>query len=390
MNEHNVDFESLVKDSGIPTTEEAIKSEWEQEAEDAKITINNNSDYSPFWRIVTGLITKATHWLIQSLITHVLPNAFIRTAKGVFLDILAWGVGIVRKAATKARGNLVFSRSNTVAALTIPAGTEIQTAAINGKIYSVFTEEDATFDVGESEITITVIAEEVGQSYNLSAGYYSFLPVAIAGLDGVTNQADWLLEPGADEESDDDVRLRCRNQFSALNQYHTNAVYLKLMTEFSGVSIDNIFFEVNAPRGPGTANAYVMFDIGNPDASFLDPIQSYIMDEGNHGHGDDIQLFSMPETFHDITCDIWVSSLLNDAEKNLVQDNVTEFIQAAFRGNDDYSPTLTKPYSQYSFSKLSAELHAKFKDLESVRFTNDDIISELNIPRANSVTVNLQ
>lgn len=388
MNQHKTDFEALVKNSGIPVSEDAIRIEWEKEAIDANIPINNNSDYSPFWRIVIQLITKATHWLVRSLITHVLPNVFIKTASATFLDILAWAVSIERKPATKAKGQLIFSRTNTATVLTIPSGTEVQSAVINGKIYSLFTQNTVNFDIGQAEITIAVEADEVGQSYNLSAGYYSILPVPIAGLDSVINQSDWLLSIGADEESDDDLRLRCRNQFSALNQYHTNAVYLSLMTEFSGVSIDNIFFELNAPRGAGTANAYIMFDIGSPDESFLTPIQNYIMDEGNHGHGDDIQIFPMPETFHEIECDIYVPKIFTDDEVDDLKDKVAQFIQAAFRANDDYSPTLAKPFSLFSFSRLSSELHIKFSDIQSVEFYDYDIISELDIPRASSVIVN--
>ncbi|WP_317187025.1 hypothetical protein [Salmonella enterica] len=39
-----------------------------------------------------------------------------------------------------------------------------------------------------------------------------------------------LTVPGADEESDDELRERCRNQFNLVGNYHTDAVYRSMMS----------------------------------------------------------------------------------------------------------------------------------------------------------------
>ncbi|HIA6063629.1 TPA: phage tail tape measure protein [Escherichia coli] len=57
--------------------------------------------------------------------------------------------------------------------------------------------------------------------------------------------------PGADEESDDELRERCRNQFNLVGNYHTDAVYRSMIAGVAGLSIDRIFFEHEAPREPG-------------------------------------------------------------------------------------------------------------------------------------------
>lgn len=389
INNNQTDFEQLVKDSGIPTTEAEIKTEWETEAVNAEITINNNSVYSPFWRIVTALITKATHWLIQSLTNHLLPNTFIKTASGTFLDILAWGVDVVRKPAIKTQGQITFNRSDTVGVLIIPAGTAIQSAEINSKIYSLLTETEISFPDGESQITVLVEAAEEGADYNLATGFYSILPIPIAGVDSVVNADNWILVFGADAEIDDELRLRCKNQFSALNQYHTNSVYLAMITEFSGVNVGNVYFVNDAPRGAGTADAYIMFEIGNPSVAFLTSIEDSIMGAGNHGHGDDLKFFPVEEIDYAIICSISVSSFLTPTAASTLQANVEQFIRAAFRENNSYTPTLTNPYSLFSFSRLASELHEQFDDLVSVTFTNSNITSLLDIPRASSVAVTL-
>jgi hypothetical protein len=65
------------------------------------------------------------------------------------------------------------------------------------------------------------------------------------------------------------------------------------------------------------------------------------------------------------------------------------FIRAAFResSENDYQPTLTHPQSRFSFSRLGEELHQQFPGIDSLAFDNDDIISELTIPRLSGVEV---
>lgn len=390
MSEHATDFEQLISDAGIPTTEESLKTEWETIADGENLDIQNDSKYSPFWRVVTAIFTKPVLWLIQLMSGHVLPNAFVKTASGVFLDILAWGVDLVRKLAAKVQGNLTFNRSDTAGTLAIPVGTVVQSAEINGKVYSLVTTEEGTFGDGVASIDVAAEALETGAAYNLSGGYYTVMPEPVAGVDSVTNASDWITSPGADTEKDEELRLRCKNQFTALNQYHTDAVYLAMITSFDNVNVGNVYFEHDAPRGPGTANCYVMFDIGNPSAAFLAPIEQFIMDQGNHGHGDDLQLFPMPETQHDLVATIYPVSNLSAQQQTDLQTGVEQFVRAAFRENGDYTPTLTNPFSRFSFSRLSQELHEAFPNLADVEFNLSSIQSELEIPRLNSLTVTLQ
>jgi len=388
VSDNSADFKKLVADAGIPTTEDELKAEWQAEVDASGYT--NTSEYSPLWRLITNLVTTPVLWLINLIIEQVLPQAFAKTATGTFLDILAWGVNLERKQAAKAVGRLQFTRTDTAGTLAIPLGTVVQTAAINGNIYSLVTTEAKSFADGEANLLVSVEATEAGAAYNLAAGYYSILPTPIAGVTAVTNLADWLLTPGADTESDDELRLRIRNQFSAVNQWHTDAVYRSIISSFDGVHPDNVYFEHGAPRGPGSANAYILFDIGTPDASFIASVQSEITDNGNHGHGDDLQVFAMAETLHDISLDYWEVENLTAAESTQLATDIEQFVRAAFRENLDYSPTRTAPYQRFSFSRLGQELHREFPSIESLSFANADLVPALEIPRINSLTVTKQ
>ncbi|MBW6123262.1 baseplate J/gp47 family protein [Pseudomonas aeruginosa] len=384
-----VDFKQALSDAGIPTTEAGLRAAWESEVAAQGSALSNTSAYSPFWRIVTALVTKPVLWLITFISGTVLPNFFVKTAVGAWLDMLAWAVNVERKGATKARGMLQFTRLTAGEALVVPAGTVVQSAAINGHIYRLVTTEPGVFSDGLLQLDIPVEAMETGSGYNLAPGYYAILPEPVQGITYVVNTDGWLTLPGSDIEPDEQLRLRVRNQFSAVNQWHTDAVYRALITAFPGVRPDGVYFEHGAPRGPGSANAFVLFEADVPAATYLEQINAHIRDQGNHGHGDDLQVMVMPETQHAIQVGIWPRSTLTDAQRATLQDEVAQFIRAAFRESTprDFQPTLTYPQSRFSFSRLGEELHQQFPGIESLDFTNADILAELNIPRIQSLEV---
>lgn len=387
-----VDFKQALSDAGIPTTEEGLRQAWESEVAAQGSALSNTSAYSPFWRIVTALVTKPVLWLITFISGTVLPNFFVKTATGAWLDMLAWAVNVERKGATKAQGKLLFTRLAAGGELEVPAGTLVQSAAINGHVYQLVTTAPGLFIDGLMQLDIPVEAVETGSGYNLAPGYYAVLPEPVPGIAQVANIDGWLTSPGADPEPDDQLRLRVRNQFSAVNQWHTDAVYRAMIASFPGVRPDGVYFEHNAPRGPGSANAYVLFDAGVPADTFLEQINAYIRDQGNHGHGDDLQVMAMPETQWAIRVLVWTRSTLTSEQRATLKTEIELFIRAAFRESTprDYQPTLTYPQSRFSFSRLGEELHRQFPGIESLYWRNNDIVSQLSIPRLTGVEVLMQ
>jgi uncharacterized phage protein gp47/JayE len=385
----DIDYYQILKDNGIPTTQTELETAWSAEVAAQGSTISNDNAYSPFWRVVTALITLPVLWLIKFMAETVFPNSFVQTATGAFLDLLAAAVNLTRKPATAAKGLITFTRADLNAATTIPAGTVIQTASINGIIYEMMTDAAATFQAGQATLAINCTAAAVGDGYNLAIGYYSILKAPIAGITAVTNGSGWLTLPGTNTETDDDLRARVRNQFNTSSDYHTDSVYRSMIGQFAGVQIDAIYFQHDAPRGPGTANAFVLFDFDALVTQYLAAINTYITADGHHGHGDDLQVFKMPVTEHALVIDVWHEDFLTSTQITQLQTDVNNFIRAAFRENKAYSPTLTYPYSRFSFSRLGQELHKQFADIHSVDFDLTDIVSALNVPTLSSLTINM-
>lgn len=386
----NVDFEQVLNDSGMPSTEAEITAAFKATVE-AEGFVTNTSRMSPFWRLISKIVTTPVLWLRDALINVVLANMFVATASGSMLRLLAWAVNVTAKPASAAAGVARFYKTNAEDVIAIPAGTLLQTERINGVVYVLAVSEDTTLPAGVESALIPVTATGSGSGYNLAPGYYRILPVAVAGIASAVNEDDWLITPGADEESDDELRDRTRNQFNLVGNYHTDAIYRSMIAGVVGLSIDRIYFLHDAPRGPGTANAYLLLDSGEISQPFIEAVNDYVSNQGHHGHGDDLQCFAMPETSHSLTVTVYVESMENMTAEELsrLKANVGNLIRCAFRENANYDVKKTWPYSRYSFSNLGREIHKAFPVVDSLSFSLTDIVSELSVPRLAALTVEI-
>jgi uncharacterized phage protein gp47/JayE len=386
-----IDFEDVLKQSGMPTTEEEVRTRFNAIVK-AEGLITNTSRMSPFWRLISAIVTAPVMWLKDVLVSTVLANMFVATAGGQMLRLLAWAVNLTAKPASSAEGVIRFFKEDAKAVVTVKAGTLIQTERINGKVYELATVSDVTITAGVADALLPVKASGTGGAYNLAPGYYRILPVAIDGISHVASEEDWLTVPGADEESDDELRERCRNQFNLVGNYHTDAVYRSMIAAVVGLSVDRIFFLHDAPRGPGTANAYLLLDSGVTSDPFIDAVNNYINSQGHHGHGDDMQCFSMPETRHALVVNVYVVNPDNmtEEEQSTLLAGVNNLIRCAFRENSNFDVKKTWPYSRFSFSNLGREIHRQFPAVDSLSFSLGDIVSELTVPRLDALTVSLK
>jgi uncharacterized phage protein gp47/JayE len=384
-------YKKMVIAAGIPATQAEMQAKWDALNAAENVKIANDSNWSPFWRLISAIVTTPAQWLVDLLINYALPNAFLRDATGSWLELLAWAVDVERKVATKTTGQVLITKENSAVETVIPAGIFVSTNPINGVVYRVMTTEQTTLPSGVLSDLVPVVAEIAGAGHNLGPGYFSVLPEQITGVLSVSNTSDWILVAGADAESDESLRLRCRNQFSAVGQYHHDAAYRADISLFAGIQTDYVWFEHGAPRGAGSANAYIMIDSGAPSQEFVDSINDYITTQGNHGHGDDLLCMPIPLTPYPLVATVYYDSFLPADRQAALQTEVTNIIRYAFRENQNYTGiTRTMPFARLSFSKLSDELHERLPDLKSIAFSLADIVSAMELATLESLTVGLE
>lgn len=381
-------FEKILHDHGMPIDENAARREFEELTKTEGL-ITNTSRYSPFWRLISAIVIQPYIWLKNIFIKNVLMNMFLMTASNQFLDLFAAAVNLERKQATAATGEILFTKSNQNLSVVIPAGTVISSPEINGVRYQLQTTQEYKIPAGVETARIPVVAIGNGDNYNLAAGYYRFLVEQIDGVT-VTNDDNWLISPGSNVESDDDLRERVRNQYNFVGHYHTDAVYRGIVTTITGISTKQIYFVHDAPRGPGTANLYLLLNDGVDSTYFIDQINAHIMGHGYRGHGDDLRCFAMPDKKIDINVKLYFEREQQPTDVNQYVFNVENFIRCAFRQNNDYNVTPVNAFSRFSISKLNEELHDQFRELHSIVFDVGDIVSELEVPRLRTLKISTE
>lgn len=386
-----VDYEKILNESGMPTKPETVRAEFEKLVA-AEGLITNQSRMSPFWRLITAIVTAPFIWLKDILIDVVLKNSFLATASGSFLDLFAWAVNLTRKPASAAKGRLHFYKTDSRQTITIKAGTLVQSERIDSVIYQLRVIQDTAIAAGDASGLVDVEAVEAGAAWNLAPGYYRILPAAVQGIASVNNEENWLIAPGDNQESDEDLRARSRNQFNLVGSYHTDAVYRGMISSLIGLNSERIYFIHDAPRGPGTANAYLLLDTGVISDPFVHVVNDYVMAQGHHGHGDDLQCFAIPETHHELVATIYIDEKTNltASEGMALKRDISNMIRCAFRENAEYDVYKTWPYSRFSFSRLAEEIHQYFTAVDSVVFSLSDIKSDLSVPRLSNLTVDIE
>lgn len=391
-------FEEAAKAAGLPTTESELKGLWQAELEAQGallangVNIENESELSPFYRLMSAIMVKPAYQIISYLTSSLLPNLFLRYATGAYLDDLAWSVGTERYPASKAQGLITFTRTDTSLELIIPQGIRIQALEIDNYIYEMVTLAEATMATGQASIAVLCEAAETGAAYNLGDGEYNILIDAVSGIDTVSNETGWLSTPGKDIELDEDLRTRIRNLWLKPTGWHVDDAYRAIIAEAGNLSADQVYFDHNSPRGAYAVDAYILLDSGVAGAELLTTINDHINSAGHHGHNDDVLAYAMPTTPVDVTAVITPVDNLTQAETDALLADVEEIIDAAFRANLNYpNVTRAKPFSTFSFSRLAYEMHSELKNLYSISFTlpTTDLQLNMEVPVPGTLTLSL-
>jgi len=377
-----VDFKTLMQNAGLPMDEQTAQAQWQTQLKEQNIQVANNSPFGPFWRTVEALITKPVVQLFNWIAQQLMPDLFIMTAsRTALIERHGPARNVFIQAGVKAQGILTFTRINTEGESAIVAGTQVITDVLGDKTYTLTLLQDVYFSDGQGTAYALAEAQNTGAAFNLPAHAYRYFTEQQGGIT-VTNNEDWLIKAGSDDESTEHYRLRIRNVFGTAARWHINAVYKQIIASFA-VPIDNIEIETNAPRGPGTANAYIYLDVGPVPTALLSAINQHIRTAGHHGLGDDFMVYAMATTGFDIT-----ATYKLHPQSSSIKSDLTTFIQAAFRQNAAYAPTRVAHQTVFSISQLIAECHEQFSELKSIKFDIDDITAANWLPVLTSLTVN--
>ena len=175
-----------------------------------------------------------------------------------------------------AEHRVLFLRGDQTGNIRIPAGRIVRTLPDGkGEIYRYVTDDLAVLPDGADSVAVPVTVEEYGQDSNATVGQICELVTPVEGIRGVTNEANWLTEEGADEESD--TSLQARYVLAWKKQAGvTRAAYEAAALSVPGVM--DVYVADQHPRGEGTVDVIVQGSAGIPTQSLLDEVRAALDD----------------------------------------------------------------------------------------------------------------
>lgn len=242
-------------DLPVPTLEEATEELLRLLPEG--FPVRNPDAYSAFGTYLrlaaqVGLDVRAT-------LRALLPQLFVTTATGAWLDEHARGLGLERKEARAARLRVRVEASAPGA---FPAGALFGVGELRYRA-------EGAFAPGAE---VEVLAEAVGSRYNLPAGTRLQPVTVVPGVEAL--EVLEVVEPGLDRETDEELRARCILSWPALGRGSTYHAYMSWALE--DPEVRKVVVIDDHPRGQGTVDVVVAPAQGLPSPGLLARVQALV------------------------------------------------------------------------------------------------------------------
>lgn len=214
---------------------------------------------------------------VYALVALIGKNLFVETAEGDWLTAIARDrYGIERADAGFTRGRVRVTVQPGFGPYTVAATELIFGTSLGVDSRRFRNTSPQTFQPGTS-VDVDVIAENPGAAFNLPVNVITVLHTPRPGMT-VTNQLGWVLEAGRDQETDSNLRQRCREFWYALaaTEAAPGPLYAKWSRD-AHPSVTKVLVRDDHPRGQGTLDVYIAGQgaLGN---TVLDVVRPYILD----------------------------------------------------------------------------------------------------------------
>lgn len=303
---------------------------------------------------------------ITKELDKLLPNRFIQTAQGHFLDLKAEELGVTRIPASKIQGFVIFERNDASRNLTIAKSKIVSTAPDSkGQIFRYKVMDETIFPIEEKECSVLVEAETEGSLYNNQI--ISELTTPISGITKVSNRTNWIKSPGRDTEEDTELCQRCMAVWRGISGANKGA-YIAWVKSVEGVGDIKIIPTPNNQLGRVDVICTGINNI-QPSKEFLADIQKVI--DTHKPIATHVIVQGPIEAFIDIdiSFQIYPDQELSDKK---IQEQITTFFTQLFIGKD-FEPSALAGHLISSLTEV--------KSLEVLLPESGQRISEYQIAR---------
>lgn len=210
-------------------------------------------------------------WL-QGLVLSMLVKTRAATSQGQDLDSWMADFGLTRLSAQPAVGVVTFSRFTPGSAVSIPAGTTVQTS---DRQWQYVTTADAAMAPSQTSVQAPVTAVAPGAGGNAAGGQVTMLVGSVPGVDSVSNAAPFV--GGLDAETDQAFRERFVRWVNGLSKATGSAIGAAIAAVRPGLTFIITENETYAGTAqPGHFFVVVDDGTGMPSAQLLESVRSAV------------------------------------------------------------------------------------------------------------------
>lgn len=218
---------------------------------------------------------------LAALIRDIGRGGLLDEAEGDWLDLLARSLfNEERIAAVRTRGQATLTCNAAAGPYTIAIGQLVATDSTGKEFRNV---TGGTLASGGT-LNLVFEAAEPGAAYNLANNTLTILLTPLAGVTidnpAVPPSTTWITQTGADEESDEQLRERCRTKWATQGTGATTDSYTFWAREASSAVRRVNVLEHSYAGTPtdGHVTLYLAGEVGTVDAAAVTAVGTYIAD----------------------------------------------------------------------------------------------------------------
>ena len=207
--------------------------------------------------------------LLSKQLAHVYLSGFVDTSEGRALEQVVAILGIERKTAQFAVGNVVFLRDTpSPADIFIPEGFQVSTELDPIVTFEITAQK--LLQKGQLSVTVPIRATVKGEEGLIGKGLITMMNQPILGIERITNSNNTTF--GTEPESDIQLRKRAKSQLEKAGKTTLNALKFALLAiraqsgnRISQLTESDIKIEEDFTQGPGLVRILLDADEDNLD-----------------------------------------------------------------------------------------------------------------------------
>lgn len=180
-----------------------------------------------------------------------------------------------REPAIKTQGTVRLTNVAGIGATPIAIGQIVISDPLSGQTFRNIGTGTIPGTVG-GFLDLTFESEVAGAASKVPIGSLTVMQTPIAGVTASNSDPNWMTLAGADAESDDRLRKRCRDKWGTLNVVSKPVSGYEYLALKADPAVTRVYVDDTNPDGPGTIRIYIASDNGTGSGASVAAVDALV------------------------------------------------------------------------------------------------------------------